>query len=123
MKDLSASFDTIRRLLAAAVGPEHGITIDRLTHLAGLSSRRDTEALLQGRLADLPFVVVADGHGYYRPTSAEQINAYRGSLRRRHQPLVEREHIVTRKARAAGYPLEGDTFKDPPKACQLELIA
>jgi len=122
MSSETADLDRLSSLLVGAIGPARAITIDELTERLGFTQRRETEILIQDGLAALPFVVVADGHGYYRPCSADQINAYIHSLRRRHEPLVRRERIVHVKALAAGYVLEGDAFVDPPQAHSMELF-
>ena len=102
-------------LLEPARGPENGLTLDWIAVALGIC-RRTTEHLIQEHLRDIPFVVVADEHGYYRPTSAAQINAYRHSLRRRHVPLVTREEITDLKATTDGWPLVNGEFVDPPEA-------
>jgi hypothetical protein len=117
-----ADLDRLSSALVSAIGPSNALTIDKLTERLGLSSRRETEMLIQDGLASLPFVVVASGLGYYRPSAADQVNAYIHSLRRRHEPLVRRERIVRHKALAAGYVLEGDTFVDPQRAVSMELF-
>jgi hypothetical protein len=117
------AFEQLCRLLVSSVGPDRALTIDAITERLGLACRRETEALIQEGLPEIPFLVVADSHGYYRPATAAQVNAYRHSLRRRHGPLVRREQITERKALAAGYVLQGDDFVEPMNNPQLELIS
>jgi len=121
-RETEAALADLGRLLLRAVGPEHGVTIDEITRRLSLSDRRATEQLIQFNLRRLPCLVVADSHGYYRPTCAGQINAYIGNLRKRHQPLVLREEVTVLKARAENWPREGDLFVDPPSK-QVELFA
>ena len=119
--DKQCLLDELCRILIGSIGPDHGITLDDLSAHLGVH-RRVTEQLIQFNLRRLPCCVVADSNGYYRPTRAEQINAYIGNLRKRHVPLVDREKVTVIKARAENWPQNGDQFIDPPSK-QVELFA
>ena len=116
-------FQALRELLAKAVGPGVAMTLDELTVRAGLPSRRVTEQVMEQRLSDFPFVLVAGGQGYWIPTAADQINAYLHNLHSRHRRMQLREATVRRKARVAGWPLrqDGARFEERP-GVQLELF-
>jgi len=122
LQDTDQYFDVVSRLLASCRGKQRAMTIDQITQAAGIPDRRITEQLLESRLADFPFLLVASGRGYYIPASAEDINRYVHSLHSRHRKLQLRELTVRRKAVASGYPLENDHFTDPP-GHQAELFA
>jgi len=117
-----ALIDALVRMLIAAIGPDHGITIDTLTQRLHMRDRRATEQLIQHNLSRIPCTIVADTNGLYRPTKAEQINAYIHNLRQRHQPLKTREEITISKALAEHWPQEGFRFVDPPERKELELF-
>lgn len=118
-RDLQHDFLLIRDRLALAIGPEKAWTIDRLAE-AIEAPRRTVEMVLEERLADFPFPLVADSAGYYQPTDADQLNHYRQSLRSRAFKIFRRAKAVARCARRAGWPLSGRTFLNPP-ARQGEL--
>ena len=108
-------------VLAKAVGPHLAVTLDELTVRAGLPNRRAAEQLIERRLADFPFTLVAGAGGYYIPTSADDVNRYAHSLHSRHRRMQLREATVRRKARAAGFvELPDGRFANPP-AQQTEL--
>jgi len=113
--DKQALLDELCRILAGKIGPDHGITLDDLAAHLGVG-RRTVEALIQLNLRNLPCCLVADSHGYYRPRLARQLNGYVGSLRKRHQPLVDRESVTITKARAEGWPQDNESglFVDRP---------
>ena len=108
------------RVLADAVGPEKAITLDDLTVRAGIPCRRETEELMELGLSRMPFLLVADKHGYYQPTDADQINRYTASLRSRAVKAFMRARTVRRKAFAHGWRREGSRFVRP--ATQGELF-
>jgi hypothetical protein len=116
-----AIFETLVGVLALAMGPAHAVTLDDMAVRLGVC-RRTVEQVIQERLERFPFALVAGSDGYYRPTCAEQINAYRASLRRRHLPLKQREETVTAKAAAEGWRLEGDTFVETAEARQFVML-
>lgn len=120
MIDSDHLLDSLCRELTGAVGPDRAVTLDQMSERLGIC-RRSVEQLIQSRLSDLPFPVVAGAEGYFRPTLAAHLNAYRHSLRRRHVPLKRREDTVTAKAIAAGFRFEGDDFTDPP-GLQFDLF-
>jgi len=120
--DTDQHFEAVCRILSDCRGAENAITLDVLTFQAGLPHRRITEQLIEQRLGDFPFILVAGGAGYYIPTDADEINRYVHNLHSRHRRMQLREQTVIRKARAAGYIYDGDRFANPPSA-QGELFA
>jgi hypothetical protein len=90
--------------LSAAIGPEKAIPIDRLALSAGVC-RREMEMTLEASIGDIPFCLVAGPRGFFRPTEAEQINAYLRTLHSRHRRLQVRENRVRRRARLDGWNL------------------
>lgn len=113
-------FENVRRILVEHRGRANAITIDQLAFLAGLPSRRACEDLLETRLADFQFILVADSAGYYIPTCAAEINHYLDSLQSRAVKIFQRKRRVIRKALTSGLPRQGKHFIDPP-AVQKEL--
>lgn len=113
-------FEAVRRVLCTRRGRRNAITIDQLVVLAGLQNRRACEDLLETRLADFQFPLVADSAGYYIPNTAAEINHYLDSLQSRAVKIFLRRRTVIRKANAAGFPRPGKHFADPP-AVQKEL--
>lgn len=109
----------LRELLRHRVGAGQAITLDAIGNALGLPHRRAAEQLLEDNVGKLGFVVVAGAVGYWRPTTADELNAYRGALRRRHVALKTREEAVTQAALAEGWQLRGDAFADPPQAQPL----
>ena len=120
-KDTTEFFPTVAGILSAARGKKNAITIDLVTERAGIPDRRTTEHLLESRLEDFPFVLVAGSRGYYIPTSAEEVNRYLDSLQSRALKLFVRKRAVARRAAAGGFPREGKHFIDPP-APQTDLF-
>jgi len=124
MIDANLPIDTFvaaRRLLAQARGRHNAMTLAAIAQALGIS-RRKAETLLEENLQYFPFVLVADGSGYYQPSNAGELNAYIHSLHSRHRKMQIREATVRRKARAAGWPEhEGRFTRCPPK--QGELFA
>jgi hypothetical protein len=106
----------LRELMRHRTGAVNAITLDELVPALGLPNRRAAEQLLEDHVGRLGFVVVAGGPGLWRPTSAEEINAYRGSLRRRHVALKDREEAITNAALLEGWRMLGDAFHEPPVA-------
>lgn len=106
-------FAALVGLLAKAIGPERALTLDELTAAAGIPHRRMTEQIIEERLADFPFAVVAGAHGYHRPMKAQELNQYVHSLHTRHQRMKQREDAVILLALKEGFTLEGDRFVDP----------
>lgn len=117
--ELQQAFHALARILQFARGPEQAITLDALTERLCVPSRRYTEQILQHRLRELPYCIVAGSPGLFRPTSAEQINAYIASLRKRHLPLREREETVVHKALAEGWPRDAEWFTPRPQQQEL----
>jgi hypothetical protein len=114
-------FLRIRDHLALAVGRAQAVTLERLAALCSMP-RREVEAIIEERLLDFPWPIVSSSDGLFRPTRAEEINAYLSSLHSRHRRMQIREATVRRKARAGGWPFDGSRFSDPP-AGQGELFA
>jgi hypothetical protein len=104
----------LRELLRHRQGMANAITLDEVVPALGLPNRRAAEQLLEDHVGRLGFVVVAGGPGLWRPTSAQEINAYRGSLRRRHVALKDREEAITTSALMEGWRMLGDEFSEPP---------
>jgi hypothetical protein len=96
------------------------MTLDEITARAGLPNRRTAEALIEQRLNDFPYPLVASGAGYFIPTQAEQINTYLRSLRSRALKCFMRAKAVSGKALAQGWKREGKWFARPP--LQLDLF-
>ncbi len=116
------AFHRICNRLSQARSRDRAVTLAALAADAGIS-RREAEQIIEERLADIPFCLVAGPTGYYRPTSADDINAYVRSLHRRHRRMQIREATIRRKVRAHGWPTDqAGRFLDPPKVAQLELF-
>lgn len=108
---------------AEAIGEEKAITIDELVTRIGLPCRREAEELMEKRLGDFPFPLIATAAGYFRPLPHEVdvINRYVwGNLGGRMQRLWERRRTVIRKCVAAGMQRQGKRFV--LRAEQVELI-
>lgn len=119
---MQPAFDTICRHLHQAHGRDRALTLASLANAAAIS-RREAEQIIETRLADIPFVVVAGPTGYFRPNSADDINHYVRSLHKRHRRMQIREATIRRKARANGWPTDpAGRFIDPPAVSQLELF-
>jgi hypothetical protein len=115
-----AHFRAVCWLLRDARGEDNAMTLDEITARAGLPNRRTAEALIEQRLQDFPYPLVASGAGYFIPTQAEQINTYLRSLRGRALKCFLRMRSVNRKALAQGWKREGKWFARPP--LQLDLF-
>lgn len=118
--DDQAAFMAVMRILWTARGEAHAITLDKLTSAAELPNRRTTETILESRLEEFPYPLVASGAGYYVPTTADDLNRYLRSLKSRAVKCFVRARTVRRKALAAGWKREGNTFARPP--AQLDLF-
>lgn len=116
----SEQFEAVVRLLIDARGEDRALTLDEITARAGLPNRRTTETLMELRLQDFPYPLVAGGAGYFIPTQADQINRYLQSLRSRAMKCFIRARNVSRKAVAQGWKREGKWFARPP--VQLDLF-
>lgn len=97
-----AIFERIRQILASAVGPSRGVTIDRLAEMCH-THRRKIETIIECRLEDFRFPIVSGDFGYCRATRAEDLNAYHGSLMSRIRCIGLRIVTTRRLARAAGF--------------------
>lgn len=105
--------------LAGCRGPDHALTLEQLTAAAGLPARRMTEICLERNLSRLPWPIVADGHGVYIPTDADQLNRYLESLRSRAVCCFTRARAVRTKAAAHGWQRDGKRFARPPQQLNL----
>jgi hypothetical protein len=114
-------FERLVGILAFAMGPNKAQTLDQLAARLGVC-RRSIEQTVQEFLPQFPFALVADGAGYYRPTSAQQINGYISSLRSRHLPLKRREETVIHKAQLEGWHYEGERFKEAVQNRQMMML-
>jgi hypothetical protein len=112
----------LRHLLRERRGALSAVTIDEIAAALALPSRRAAEQLLEDHVGNLGYCVVAGARGYWRPTTAEEINAYRTSLRRRHVALKDREDAVVQAALLEGWQRLGDDFYQPPER-QPELFS
>ena len=121
-KQVAQYFPALCNLLRVHVGAEKAITLDEITSVLGMPHRRTAEQVIEDCLPLLGFVVVAGAAGYYRPTTADQINRYVGSLHSRHQALQRREKAIVALAKAEGWQHEGDQFIQPP-AAQPDLFS
>jgi hypothetical protein len=113
-------FMAVIRVLANSRGAGNALTLDEITARAGLPNRRTTETLIETKLSDFPYPLVAGGAGYFIPNEAEQINRYIRSLGSRMVSLAVRKRAVVRKALAQGWKREGKWFARPPQ--QLDLF-
>jgi 2'-5' RNA ligase len=118
----SALFERLILTLASARGRERAITLQALADAAGVP-RREVEEVIEHRLAEFPFVLVAGAAGYFIPNRPDDINAYLHNLHSRHRRMQLREAVVRRKARAHGWPEEQGRFVAPPAVLQQELFA
>ena len=110
---------SVIRALAGCRGPRQALTLDELTTAAAIPSRRTTEICLERNLARLPWPIVADGHGLYIPTDADQLNRYLESLRSRAVCCFVRARAVRIKAAAHGWQRDGKRFARPPQQLGL----
>jgi hypothetical protein len=120
MNATSDQFKAAVRILHTARGEENAITLDDLTARAGLPNRRTTEAMMEQRLPDFPYPLVASSAGYFIPTTSDQLNTYLRSLKSRALKMFLRSKTVARKAIANGWQREGKWFARPP--AQLDLF-
>jgi hypothetical protein len=103
-------------LLRDRIGSQNAVPLNDISDFIGLS-RRATERLIEFHLPDLPFCVVADTTGYYRPVSADEINHYRKTLLSRIKRLAARYRSVTNLALKDGWPKFGQFV--PPSTAPL----
>jgi len=113
-------FSAAIRILHAARGEANAVTLDDLTARAGLPNRRTTESMMEQRLPDFPYPLVASGAGYFIPTQADDINGCIRSLKSRAMKLFRRSRTIANKAIANGWKREGKWFARPP--AQLDLF-
>ena len=114
---MNATLDQFKaavRILNDARGEANAITLDDLTARAGLPNRRTTEAMMELRLPDFPYPLVASSAGYFIPTSSDQLNTYLRSLKSRAVKMFMRSRTVAKKAIAHGWQREGKWFAKPP---------
>jgi len=114
-------YERVRDLLADARGAGNAVTIDALARAAG-ASRRDIEELLETRLAEFPWPLVAGPRGYHQPATADEINAYLESLQRRAIAIFRRKRTVIRQAAATRRWLRQGKRFEPRPAAQMELL-
>ena len=108
-------FIAVCRLLDPCIGEDRAITLDDITLRAELPNRRTTEEIMEHRLKDFPYPLVASSAGYFRPIKAEHINSYlHGSLTSRMVKLHRRRKTVIQKCLAAGFLRIGKHFVDRP---------
>lgn len=115
--------EPLRELLRRRVGAAQAITLNEIRAALGMRGRRTAEQVVEDTLADLGFVVVATGRGYYRPTTAAEINAYVISLHRRHRALQLREQAVIALAVQEGWQRNADDVFSEPPIVQPELFS
>ena len=120
MKTDQEVFEILQRQLRMRVGEQDAVTLQRLAEIA-YCPRRRVEIILEERIVDLGFVVVSGSAGYWRPTSADEINHYRASLRSRIFKLWKRSKSVGQLASQCGFVRTGKSFANPP-AVQGELF-
>jgi hypothetical protein len=113
-------FTILQQQLRACHGEANALTLQRLAEIA-CCPRRRVEIILEERIVDLGFVVVSGSPGYWRPTSADEINHYRASLRSRIFKLWKRSKSVGQLASQCGFVRTGKSFANPP-AVQGELF-
>lgn len=113
-------FAACMRILFQARGEPNAVTLDELVTRASLPNRRTAEAIMEQRLQDFPYPLVASSAGYYIPTTADDLNRYLRSLRSRAIKCFIRSRTVRRKALAHGWRREGSMFAKPP--AQLDLF-
>jgi len=117
--DSDQLFRRLQEALVSALGEKEAWTLADLAAHCG-TSRREVEACLEERLADLGFVIVSGTPGLWRPLTAEEVNHYQASLQSRLRKLAIRKRTVRRLAARSGFVREGKEFRDPP-ARQAEL--
>lgn len=71
------------------------------------SRERYVRELLEKHFLDLPFLIVADRCGFYRPESADDVSHYHRNLRSRLRCLAVRIYGTRRLAQAEGYSHQG----------------
>jgi hypothetical protein len=97
-------------LLRDRIGSQNAVPLNDISDFIGLS-RRATERLIEFHLPDLPFCVVADAGGYYRPSTPDEINHYRKTLLSRIKRLASRYRTITNLAIKDGWPKLGEFVK------------
>lgn len=110
----------ISRALSTCEGESRAFTISELASI-GCISRRECEHLLENCLERLPFVVVSGTAGYWRPSSADEVEHYLASLRSRLVKLARRRRTIKRLALASGFVHEGGRIAPAP-AKQREFL-
>lgn len=114
------AFTRLCSILDGAFGPERAAKIDDLAEYCWVP-RRTMENILQTRLEDIPFPVIAGTTGYFRPNTAEEINHYLSDLESRNRCVFLRRRTVIRKALAAGFKRVGKRFVDANPQKELQL--
>lgn len=125
-------FFEVRKILSDARGEARAVTIDEICKRAGsmkrerssgawVPDRRPVEGILEQRLGEFPWPLVAGSRGYYIPVHADEINRYLDSLQGRAIAVFRRKRTVLQKALASHrWVRSGRRFEDPP-AAQLSL--
>lgn len=108
-----AIFELLQDALYTCEGEHEAFTLQGLADYCQCSRRR-VEIILEQRLGDLGFVVVSGSSGYWRPTTAEEINHYQASLQSRCIKVFLRKKTIQKLAVQSGYVRTGKTFQDPP---------
>jgi hypothetical protein len=95
-------FRHTERLLSARRGADRAVTINQLASDVGIS-RRSMEQLLETRLTDFPYPLVAGSNGYFIPVTEDELTHYDRALLSRIRCLAIRRRTLRRSAGAAGY--------------------
>lgn len=113
-------FEAVVRVLFDAMGESNAVTLNDLVTRAGLPNRRTAEVLIEQRLKDFPYPLVASGAGFFRPTVPDHLNHAIASLRSRAMKILHKAKTIRMKADAAGWKRDGRLFARPP--AQLDLF-
>jgi hypothetical protein len=116
------TFTRLCRELVGCRGRGRAVTLAELADRIG-ASRRDVEQIIEHRLVDFPWPIVAGSKGVFIPAEASDLNQYLHNLHSRHRRMQIREATVRRKARIAGWPEQSGQFTNPIRATQQELFA
>jgi hypothetical protein len=119
---MEALFHRVRSILSAARGKDSAVPLAVLADQCCVS-RREIEQVIEQRLEEFPFLLVAGAGGYFRPQTADDLNQYLHNLHSRHRRMQIREQTVRRKAISAGWIDAAGRFISPPQNPQMELFA
>ena len=119
---MTDAFPILCRELSQCRGRMRAATLAEIAARVGVS-RREIEDVIEHRLRDFPWPIVAGANGIFIPADAADLNQYLHALHSRHRRMQLREATVRKKAKLAGWSEENGEFTAPPRAIQQELFA